>query len=247
MSGGFNATSSASMSYTFKAKDVNSDENVTTKIVNNKINLTITSDKIFNGDMDLVLKHNDNNISEVESLSWNNETEKNVTFTDVNATSDKTIVYIKWKNNITSGEQNNTDDKFAIIPNNYNCNVINAKSNAPFELDVITDDYNSSSFNSDENITSILNGKEYNISKVKDGISVSDLFLKEGNYTLEVNDSKFSLIDVNDTKKEDRTIYCKFTFEVKKSNYTKYEAGSGKFKGAKIKIDNKYYPLKIYR
>ena len=95
--GGDSGGSGNSNDYTFDAKDIGrSDKNISTKKIGYDINVTVTCDKEFSGDVYTVIQENDKNISDVNKTTWDTETEKNVTLINITKTSKDAYIHIEW-------------------------------------------------------------------------------------------------------------------------------------------------------
>ena len=215
----------AASEYNFTIKDKGrADNNISTKKIGDSIDLTIDSSDEFTGKVYSVIQENDKNISDINTTTWDSETEKNITIKNIKQISKNAYVYVKWETDDNDGEQNSTD-KFAILPIKYVFDIpnqIKAGENYHIEINVTDSNDINQSYNqildgsSDKNSTLVFihkNGDKEDSSTIKlefnsgvvdkNDFNISDI----GNYRLELNDTNFAKVDEDDTPEINRTIY----------------------------------------
>ena len=222
------STSCSAVPTEVDAVDKGADENITTKKVGVDFDLTLKANQKFSGKMYAVVRdNNDKNLSNVDISEWNDETEKNVTITNLKDISREAHIYIKWDDNSSKDDdgEGNSTDKFAVIPTKYVFDVpseIKAGEVYSIEINATDDNDKNQSYNQvldssvDKNSTIVFihkNGdREDNITlklEFKNGVANRDDFniTDIGKYSLELNDTDFAKIDKDDTPEKDRTIY----------------------------------------
>jgi len=220
----------------FDAKDKGRDDNnISTKKIGDEVNLTIYTNRDFNGSVWSVIQEGDRNISDINKTSWSNETEKNITIVNIVKFSRKAHIYIKWDDNTSENDDGdiNSTDNFAIIPVKYEFGIpseIKAGESYSIEVNATDEegktykDYNQTLDNSsDKNSTLIFihkngtkeeNGSielKFSDSKAeKEDFNISDI----GEYSLELNDTNFAEVDKDDTPEANRTIKGSFSIKV---------------------------------
>jgi hypothetical protein len=238
-----NVCESENLNYLFDAFDTDknlSDRNITTKIVNNEFNLTLVALdengselKEFNGTVCARVVSTDGYQGDWNKTLWNNEKEKNITFS-INKAIKNARINIEWKVSedtdcpIEDANETNSSDNFAIRPKEFDANNLskliagedfNLTIKALDKIDNLAKDYNESIYIKGDSVSieyvDSKNCIDGNLNKVSGGnfadgegnITLNYKEVGELNVTIkEVNGSEFAIVDADDTPDKDRFI-----------------------------------------